>query len=65
MPAPQPDPNTHASLRRYVENCGGVASFAARHGLAHRTAERIYSGTRPCPNRLRDEIRANHPGESR
>ena len=47
-----PDPE----IRRYIERLGGVEAFAARHGIAPRNAQRIFSGQRPCPNRLRDEI---------
>lgn len=51
-------PLTHVQLRAYIEGCGGPRDFAARHGLGWRNAERFYSGARPCPPRLADEIRS-------
>ncbi len=51
-------PITHAQLRAYVESLGGPRRFAARHGLVHRTAERLYSGAKPLPSSLAAEIGA-------
>lgn len=48
----------HPTLRTYVESLGGPRNFGKRHGLAHRTAERLYSGEKPCPPGLQAEITA-------
>lgn len=48
----------HPQLRRYVESLGGPRNFGKRHSLAHRTAERLYSGEKPCPPGLQAEIEA-------
>jgi hypothetical protein len=55
--AHQPDP----AIRAYIKGLGGPDAFAAKHGVSPRNAQRIYSGQRPCPNRLRDEIMAETP----
>lgn len=49
-------PEFHKTLRAYVDQLGGPRNFGKRHGLAHRTAERIYSGEKPCPAGLQAEI---------
>lgn len=50
MSAPSQSPD-HMILRRYVDRIG-LDAFALRFELNRRTAERIYSGARPCPARL-------------
>lgn len=47
---------TDPAITAYIDRLGGPAAFAARHNLSLRNAERIHAGTRPCPNKLRDEI---------
>lgn len=49
----------HPQLRRYVDALGGPRNFGKRHGLAHRTAERLYSGEKLCPPGLQAEIAAS------
>lgn len=53
-----PDTDFHPTLRAYVERLGGPRKFGQRHGLAHRTAERLYSGEKLCPPGLQAEIAA-------
>lgn len=48
----QPDPE----LRARINRLGGYAALAERFGLSPRTAERIFSGAKPCPPTLREEI---------
>lgn len=47
---------TDPDVTAYIDRLGGPRAFAERHRLSLRNAERIHAGTRPCPNRLRDEI---------
>lgn len=56
MPATTPclDPELRAAINRL----GGYRAFAARFGLNPRTAERIFSGAKPCPPALRAQLLA-------
>lgn len=54
---PDPQTVTHEQVRAHINRHGGYASFAQARSISQRTAERIFSGTRPAPYWLVQEIR--------
>lgn len=54
---PETDTSSHRLARRYMNKIG-IDAFAAQYQLSRRTAERIYSGAKPCPPGIVDRLRA-------
>lgn len=61
MPPPPYTPQDKRYMREYIDSIGGVKTFASRHRIALRTAERIYAGTfAPSASLLAECSRAGH-----
>ncbi len=52
---PRTDQSPDPAVRAHIDRIG-IDTFATRYELNRRTAERIYSGAKPCPPRLLETI---------